>query len=159
MTVALVLGAAVREDGSASPTLRARVEHAVELFHAGDVDALCISGGVGRFAPSEAEVGRDLALALGVPGEVILLEAASRSTIENLKFSAPMLDGHRIILVTSRWHLPRAWVAARIIGLRPRLSGSPGQMNRANTARAIAREAVAIPTTALRALLVRLGLH
>ncbi|MGB3553954.1 MAG: ElyC/SanA/YdcF family protein, partial [Jannaschia sp.] len=67
MRIALVLGAAVWADGSPSPTLRLRVDHAVALWHAGRVDAICVAGGAGTHGPPEGQVGRDLARAAGVP--------------------------------------------------------------------------------------------
>lgn len=151
--VAVVLGAAVRADGSASPTLALRVRHAAALWHAGRVDALCLTGGAGRHGPPEALVARDLARDLGVPPDRLLVETASTNThgnlVEALRLLAPDAP---LTLVSNRWHLPRAWLIARLMGRRATLSGPRGRMGRARTAAAILREIAAAPGSALRAL-------
>ncbi|MGB3406202.1 MAG: YdcF family protein [Jannaschia sp.] len=151
MTVALVLGAAVRPDGTPSPTLRLRVEHAVGLYHAGQVQALCIAGGQGRYGPPEATVGCALAQDLGVPAEDLIAEDRSRSTFENLIFARPLLRDRPLVIVSNRWHLPRAALVARILKMPARTSGPRGQMPWPGTLRAVLREALLMPRTALRA--------
>ncbi|WP_371156384.1 YdcF family protein [Jannaschia sp. 2305UL9-9] len=155
MKVALVLGAKVRADGTPSPTLRLRVVHAVGLYRAGAVDAICVSGGKGAFGLSEGEVGADLARAMGVPARALIAETRSRNTIENLKMAAPLIRGRPVIIVTNRWHLPRAMLAARLMGLSATGSGVAGRTTRARALRAILREVAAVPPTILRALCVR----
>ena len=151
MKVALVLGAAVWADGIASPTLALRVGHAVALWRAGAVGAICVSGGVGAHGPAEGVVGCELAHAQGVPRRALIAETASRSTVENLALSAPLLAGRGIVLVSSRWHLPRALLAARMLGIRAEASGPKGTMSWGRTLRALVREAAAAPGTAWRA--------
>ena len=107
----VVLGARVDADGSASSTLRARVEHAVALYRQGLAPKLVFSGGVGDFGDSEARVSERLAISLGVPESACLLEEASHSTAQNAAFTAALLRAHqlhRVIVVTDPYHLPRA---------------------------------------------------
>lgn len=151
MTTALVLGAAVRPDGTASPTLALRVGHAAGLYHKGHVTAICLTGGQGRHGAPEAHVARDLAVAMGVPEAALLIEDQSRNTFENIALARPMIDG-AVILVSNRWHLPRAWLITRLMGWRARVSGPRGTAPWPRTARAILREIVAIPPTILRTL-------
>jgi uncharacterized SAM-binding protein YcdF (DUF218 family) len=148
---AIVLGAAVRPDGTPSPTLRLRVEHAVALFHRGEVGRLVLTGGRGRFGPAEAEVARDLARSLGMPAHAIRIETASTNTVENLAHAIPLVDGPAVI-VTNCWHLPRARLAARLLGLRAFGSGPRGMASLGATLRALLREVAAVPLTILRAL-------
>lgn len=152
MRTALVLGAAVRADGTPSPTLRLRVEHAVALWRAGAVDAICVAGGQGAHGPPEGVAGVRLAAAMGVPGTALLAETASRNTVENLRLAAPLLAGREVVIVSNRWHLPRARLAAAILGLRVAASGPRGTMRWPRMLRAVLREAAATPGTALRAL-------
>lgn len=124
--VIVVLGARVQPDGSPSPTLRARVEHAVDLYRRGLASRVLFSGGVGDFGASEAEVSRALAVSLGVPGEACLLEEQSHSTKQNAAFSAELIraQGWRTVLVvTDPYHLPRARGLFTAEGLE--VSGSP----------------------------------
>lgn len=107
----VVLGARVDPDGAPSPTLRARVEHAVVLYRRGLAPKLVFSGGVGDFGDSEARVGQRLAASLGVPEGDCLLEEASHSTAQNAAFTAKLLARHSlrsVIVVTDPYHLPRA---------------------------------------------------
>ncbi|WP_220748596.1 YdcF family protein [Jannaschia pagri] len=149
--VAIVLGAAVRPDGEASPTLRLRVEHAVALYHRGAVAAVCVTGGVGRHGPAEAEVAARLAMSLGVPERDVILEDRSRTTVENIAFARPLIGVHQVVLVSNRWHLPRAWVVARILGVRASVSGPRGRMSTSRTIAATLREVAALPSTVWRA--------
>lgn len=109
--VIVVLGARVQQDGSPSPTLRARVEHAVTLYRRGFATRLLFSGGIGDFGASEASVSRALAVELGVPAGACLVEEQSHSTKQNAAFSAELIraQGWRsVVVVTDPYHLPRA---------------------------------------------------
>jgi uncharacterized SAM-binding protein YcdF (DUF218 family) len=119
---ALVLGFALAADGSPRPQIIGRVEHAVALYKQGRVKRLILSGGAGKAGHTEAGVMRDLALAAGVPADALILEEASRSTIENFACSRPVLDqlaAHRVLLVTEPWHMTRAMLLAHRHGLYP----------------------------------------
>ncbi|MEM7642393.1 MAG: YdcF family protein [Pseudomonadota bacterium] len=152
MIAAIVLGAAVRPDGTPSATLALRVSHAVGLQADGHVDLLIFTGAAGTHGPPEAHVARDLAVAHGVPADAIRTETISRTTVENLVEARKLLPARaKVVLVSNRWHLPRARVAARLLGLDATGSGPPGAAPMATTARAILREAVATPLTVLRA--------
>jgi uncharacterized SAM-binding protein YcdF (DUF218 family) len=76
---------------------------------------LLASGGDGNLIPEggeqEADLTRDLLIALGVAPERILVEDRSRNTIENAIYSRDMAQpkpGEAWLLVTSAWHMPRA---------------------------------------------------
>jgi uncharacterized SAM-binding protein YcdF (DUF218 family) len=119
MIIALVLGAAVWPDGP-SPTLRRRTLAALALWQEGEVAAILCCGGTGRHPPAEAVVMRDILLAGGVPAEVILIEDRSTTTEENLRLALPILrarGAERMILVTDWYHVPRARMTARRLGL------------------------------------------
>lgn len=158
MIVALVLGAAVRPDGTPSATLRLRVAHAVQLFKTGRVQMICVAGGKGDHGPPEGEVGIALARDMGVPASALLAELQSRSTVENLQRARPLLPPEaQVVLVSNRWHLPRAGMAAWLMRLPAQSSGPRGQMSWGRTLNAIAREVLATPATAVRA--IRSGRH
>lgn len=109
--VIVVLGARVQPDGSPSPTLKARAEHAAKLFKRGLAPTLIFSGGVGDFGNSEASVARDVVVKLGVPPEACLLEEDSHSTKQNAQFTARLMRERAlksVIVVTDPSHLPRA---------------------------------------------------
>lgn len=110
----VVLGARVEADGQPSPTLRARVAHAVRAFPGSGATVLVFSGGVGRHGRAEAEVARDLAVSLGAPAALCLVETDSHSTRENARFTMRLLrqrfGGERlgVVLVSDPYHLLRA---------------------------------------------------
>jgi uncharacterized SAM-binding protein YcdF (DUF218 family) len=116
----IVLGAAVWSGGRAGPSLNARTQHAIALYRAGYASHLILSGGLGRYPPSEAEAMRQLALAAGVPDQALVLEDGSHSTEENLANSKMLMDarGWRTALVVSDpFHLLRAEMIARDMGI------------------------------------------
>jgi uncharacterized SAM-binding protein YcdF (DUF218 family) len=126
MTLALILGAAVRADGP-SPTLRRRTLAAAALWHQGRVAGILCCGGLGRHPPAEAAAMRDILIAQGVPETAILIEDRSTTTEENLRLALPILRARgegQVILVTDWYHAPRARLTARRLGLAA-ISQSP----------------------------------
>lgn len=120
VTAIVVLGAAVWADGP-SPTLKRRVMHSAALFHAGRGAVVICCGGLGRHPPTEAEAMAALLRDAGVPEASIRLENISSNTRENLLFALPILERlgtDRIVIVSDAYHLPRAKLIARRLGLR-----------------------------------------
>ena len=72
-------------------------ERAAQLFLDGYASHLIYSGGVGnltagRFARPEAEIFADIAKAMGVPDDRIIVEAKSTNTGENVRFTYDLLQ-------------------------------------------------------------------
>ena len=150
--VGLVLGAAVRPDGMPSPTFHLRICHAVALHRIGTVTTLCFTGGQGRFGAPEAHVARDIALSMGVPAADIVTEDQSANTFENIAFAVPLLPDGPVCLISNRWHLPRAWIVARLLGLSVTTSGPRATAPVQTVLAAILREVAAMPVSAVRAI-------
>lgn len=126
--IALVLGAAVWPGGEPSPTLRQRAEHAASLYRAGLAAGVIACGGLGRHPPSEAEIILGLCRAAGVPEDCLWREDRSATTIENIRFALPILQEigtRRVVVVTDRYHLPRAMLTARRFGLEAIAEAAP----------------------------------
>lgn len=144
LPAALVLGAAVRPDGAPSPALRRRTAHAIGLFHAGHVGAIIGCGGLGDHPPTEAEAICRICRDSGLPDAAVHLEDRSTNTAENLRNARPILDRigvARVVIVTDRYHAPRARLTARRFGLDARLScPPPGDAPTLNRLRAQLRE-------------------
>lgn len=116
----VVLGAA-QYAGHPSPVLRARLDHAVELWRRGLAPRLILTGGTGAGdTTSEAAVGRRYVVQAGVPDSAILLEANGRTTMESLRAVAAMMTAQRsatVILVSDPFHMLRLSILARRLGL------------------------------------------
>jgi uncharacterized SAM-binding protein YcdF (DUF218 family) len=123
MTDAFILGAAVWPGGQPSPTLKRRVRHGAELYHAGAVQRLICCGGLGKYPPSEAEAMVQLLRAQGVPETALLREDRSTTTRENIAFGLEVSGAQgTIVLVTDCYHAPRARAVARALGVNARSS-------------------------------------
>lgn len=93
-----------------------RVWHAARLYHRGLAPRIIASGG-GSSEMSEAAAMRIFLADLRVPAEAILVEDASRNTIENIRHVRTLVKDGRVALVTSASHMPRAMRLARSAGL------------------------------------------
>jgi uncharacterized SAM-binding protein YcdF (DUF218 family) len=94
-----------------------RFIQAALLFKKGHIKYILVSGGQnGVFKEddfSEAGFIKKHLIDLGIPSENILIEEASRNTVENAKFCKPILktnqlDNNEIVLITSAFHMQRA---------------------------------------------------
>lgn len=120
----LVLGAA-QYNGHPSPAFRQRLDHALALYRSGQVQRVVVSGGVGhgdRY--SEGQVGLQYLRQRGVPGSALQAETHSRTTLENLRLSRPLLHGP-VTLVTDEAHAARALALAHATGLQANVSSVP----------------------------------
>lgn len=119
---AVVLGAPLRADGSLSEVLEERVAAAVELWRAGRVPVVVMTGGRTRGAKiAEAEAMAAAARTQGVPPEALLVEDTARHTAENAKNVAALLlpARRRVWIVTQPFHMRRSLMWFRRVGFDP----------------------------------------
>jgi uncharacterized SAM-binding protein YcdF (DUF218 family) len=147
----VVLGAA-QYDGRPSPVLRARADHAIELFRRGLAKRIIFTGGVGdRDTTSEAAVAQRYAIERGVPPRAILMETIGRSTSESLQQVATLMEAapsRDVILVSDPFHMLRLSILARRYGLKPLTSPtrtSPIALNRREAWKYILNESIKVP--------------
>ncbi len=118
----VVLGAA-QYAGKPSPVLRARLDHALELWKRHLASLLILTGGTGAGdTTSEAAVGRTYARKRGVPDSAILVENAGRTTSESMRAVAGMLEARGLqtaLLVSDPFHMLRLRILARRFGFTP----------------------------------------
>ena len=118
----VVLGAA-QYAGKPSPVLRARLDHALDLWNRHLASLLILTGGTGAGdTTSEAAVGRTYARKHGVPDSAILLENAGRTTSESMRAVAGMLEVRGLqtaLLVSDPFHMLRLRILARRFGFTP----------------------------------------
>jgi SanA protein len=117
MPVAIVFGAGIRADGRLSPMLADRMDSAIALYDAGKVRKLLVSGD-NRFADYD-EPGRmyDYAVAHGVPPADLVRDYAGRRTYDTCYRAKAIFGVEQALLVTQRFHLPRAIFTCRNLGV------------------------------------------
>ncbi|HUQ20068.1 MAG TPA: YdcF family protein [Gemmatimonadaceae bacterium] len=151
----VVLGAA-QYDGRPSPVLRARLDHAVELWNHRLATIVILTGGRGNGdTTSEAAVGRRYVRRHGVPEGAILLENEGRTTRESLQAVSRILKDRGMksaILVSDPFHMLRLWILSRRFGFTAYTSPtktSPISPNREARWRYMLGESVKAPMTFL----------
>jgi uncharacterized SAM-binding protein YcdF (DUF218 family) len=122
----VVLGAA-QYDGRPSPVFRARLEHAVSLYHEGYAPLLIMTGGKAEGdRTTEAAAARQFAIDHDVPPDRILIEDRGRTTLESLVTVGQILRDRQTttaLFVSDRAHMLRVLRIARDEGLEA--YGSP----------------------------------
>ncbi len=116
--VAIVFGAGLYRDGSPTPVLRDRLATAAELYALGKVEKLLFSGDNRTVYYNEPEAMRRYALQLGVPAEAIVLDYAGLRTYDTCYRARHIFQVESAILVTQRFHLPRALYLCSRLGIR-----------------------------------------
>jgi len=118
----VVLGAA-QYAGKPSPVLRARLDHALDLWNRHLATLLILTGGTGAGdTTSEAAVGRTYARKRGVPDSAILVENEGRTTSESMRAVAGMLEVRGLqtaLLVSDPFHMLRLRILAKRFGFTP----------------------------------------
>jgi len=116
----VVLGAQVKADGSLSVQLQWRLDAALEAWQKNKV-MIVTCGALGDNEPApEALVMRDYLVQKGVDETMILTDAKSYNTRQNIRHAAELLkpyDVKKVLIVTSDYHLPRAMALAGDEGL------------------------------------------
>ena len=115
--VAIVLGAGVGPGGTPSATLEDRLAAGVELYRAGVVTKLLLSGDHGQRHYDEPNPMRRYVLAAGVPRQDVFLDHAGFRTYDTMYRARDVFQVKTAIVVTQRFHLPRAVYTARTLGL------------------------------------------
>ena len=128
--VIIVLGAQVKEDGTPSVALERRLTAALESY--GEKrQTLIVCGAQGGNEPrAEGDVMRDWLLARGVPDADIVAETASFNTRENLRNAKAIMQEHGLtqaLVVTSDYHVARALMLCRQVGIAATGKGSPSK--------------------------------
>ena len=107
----VVLGSSVSEDGILGDESLRRALQGILLYRMGLAPKILFLGYAAPGFPAEAQVRAELAQALGVPAEAVLVENLARTTREEAVLAAKALQGQgirRILLVTDEIHLVRA---------------------------------------------------
>ena len=89
---AIVVMGAAQYDGRPSPLFAARLDHAIDLFHAGIAPNLIVTGGKQEGdRTTEAASARSYAIGNEVPDDAILSEDHSRTTLQSIRGVAMLM--------------------------------------------------------------------
>jgi uncharacterized SAM-binding protein YcdF (DUF218 family) len=155
----VVLGAA-QYNGRPSPVLKARLDHAIELYRQGLATVVVVTGGIGTGdRVSEAAVSHRYLRAQSVPDSAIVVRPDGRTTEESIRSVAEWMHERELstcLLVSDPFHMARLRLEARHAGLDPESSPTrtspiiPGSRTEAGY---LALEALKFPVAALRTLM------
>ena len=147
----VVLGAA-QYVGRPSPVLRARLDHALDLWQRGLAPRLIFTGGTGvGDTTSEAAVSRIYALRHGVPDAAILMEKEGRTTRESIAAVSVIMHARQMrtaILVSDPFHMLRLRILSTQYGVDAYTSPTKTSPISANKAQALAyvlSESIKVP--------------
>ena len=122
----LVLGAA-EYSGRPSPVLRARLDHALDLYRRKLAPRILTTGGAGGDPVyTEGGVGRSYLMRHGVPSEAIVVETEGGSTVESTAMAGEIMHRmglHSAIVVSDGYHIFRVKKMLQFRGLQ--VYGSP----------------------------------
>lgn len=133
---AIVLGAAVYQS-KPSPVFAERINHAINLYHAGKIKKIIFTGGAAKREDltdniqhpfAESVVARDYAISKKVSADDIFIEATSVTTRENLLNAKVILDTQQLksaFIVSDPLHLKRALLMAKDLDIEASPSGTP----------------------------------
>jgi uncharacterized SAM-binding protein YcdF (DUF218 family) len=124
--VILVLGAAEYR-GRPSPVLKARLDHALELYNRQLAPRIMTTGGAGGDPLyTEGAVGRSYLTSHGVPDEAVIVETEGESTVQSTALAAEIMRRmglHSAIVVSDGYHIYRVKQMLQSSGLE--VYGSP----------------------------------
>ncbi|HEV8159723.1 MAG TPA: ElyC/SanA/YdcF family protein [Pyrinomonadaceae bacterium] len=115
--IAIVFGARVWENGEPSHALYDRVITAVELYRAGRVKKILMSGDNRSENYDEPTAMRATAVKLGVPASDVALDFAGRRTYDTCFRAKEIFEVQKAIVVTQEFHQARAIYLCNNLGV------------------------------------------
>ncbi len=116
-----VLGAAVWGGNRPSPVLRERINKGYELYAAGIIKNIILTGGGAPGEMTEAEVSKNELLKKGVPERNIFIENKSNSTLEQIQYLNNNLykknNWKEIVIISDNFHLLRTKQICKFFGI------------------------------------------
>jgi uncharacterized SAM-binding protein YcdF (DUF218 family) len=142
---AVVVMGAAQYDGHPSPVLKARLDHAAELYQSGRAKMVIVTGGKQPGdRVTQGLTGFDYLREQGIPEKDIKVEVQGTNSYEELSAAALILRqagaGDDVLLVSDPYHALRISQIAEQVGLTPHVSpaATPSPL------RSMARETLAV---------------
>ena len=117
MDCILVLGCKVGTDGTLSHMLEDRLRQGVALYDLGAAPKLLMSGDHGTPEYDEVDAMKRYAVDAGIASQDVFMDHAGFSTYESVYRAKEVFEVQRVIIVTQEYHLYRALMVAREMGL------------------------------------------
>lgn len=114
---AIVFGAGLYPDGSPMPALEDRILYASNLYKAGKVQVILMSGDRRSEAYDEPAAMQSYAIKLGIPEKAIVKDDAGFRTYDTCYRAKNTFHMDSAILVTTDYHLPRALFLCNSLGV------------------------------------------
>ena len=117
-TAALVPGTSRRvRSGASNPYFANRIEAAAELWRAGKIEYIIVSGNQARGGYDEPRDMRDALVAKGVPAAKIYRDYAGFRTLDSVLRAREIFGQDRVIVVSQRFQIERALFLAQSHGI------------------------------------------
>ena len=116
-SVAMVLGAQVYADGTLSEFLRARLAMARDLYRAGKVRAVLVSGDNMSFDYNEPDAMRQWLIDEGVPADKVVADYAGFDTSDSCQRARRIFGVTEMVVLTQSFHIRRAVALCRDAGI------------------------------------------
>lgn len=127
----LVLGCRVREDGSGSEALIARLNKTLEIAAKTEIDII-LSGGQGNDEPiSESQFMYNYLIEHGIDKNRLIMETLSTSTYENLLYSKKFISmDQQGLIITNNFHVLRVNMLAKQLGYHTYITPANVELDR-----------------------------
>lgn len=115
--VAIVFGAGLWSNGKPMPYLAARLDLAAQLYEAGTVKAVLVSGDNRHVSYNEPDAMRAYLIKKGIPARKVVADYAGVDTYATCLRARKIFGVDQAILTSQSYHLPRAIATCRSVGV------------------------------------------
>lgn len=141
--VAVVFGTTAQVQGRENLYFRYRMDAAYELWRAGKVTKILVSGDNREIYYNEPQKMKQALVQRGVPEEVIVQDFAGLRTLDTVVRAQKIFGLTRVIFISQKFHNERALFLARHIGLDARGLNAKDVENRMSRWKIFGREVLA----------------
>ena len=113
----IILGASVHADGQLSPILKDRVDTAIKLYRKNKIKNFLVTGDHRTENYNEVSAMVNYLKDKGIDPDVIKADHAGLDTYDSMYRAGKLFNIKRAVVVTQRFHLPRALFIANNLGL------------------------------------------
>jgi len=116
-SVAIVFGAGLWSNGKPMPYLAARLDLAAQLYEAGRVKAILVSGDNRHASYNEPDAMRAYLIKAGIPARKVVADYGGVDTYATCVRAHRVFGATEAILTSQSYHLPRAIATCRSVGV------------------------------------------